>query len=1043
MKLTQNTTLLSLLLCGFLCTGSGPVGMAQNPVPTRQISFQHLNTTNGLSYLGVNDMCIDKKGNLWISTGNGLNMFNGKTVEKYFASEYPQLVSNNIIHVTCDSSNRIWALTGGGNVCMIDEQRQFHRVGLYKENKFSRTAWLINSQHGNIILWTNLGHYIFNTRSAYAKNDSLTEKHFLPLPVRGFDEISYSGFRQVFHLDDDRYLFAREDSFYLLNYSTRSVEKKYPIPHCTLLTKWDDHLVLACDRNSMKIQIIDLASGEVSFPFETIKDQFGKPVSANFFFTEKIDPDQYLFTTLNKGIYIYNRRTGTMSNYLHSIVDPASIGNSTATTIAVSPTGWVFISCDPNGISYFNIRDIIGNQAVFRDARGNGYDGDIASIATKDNKIYFLGTATGLLEWNRNTNTSNFLDYTDRDGSSYFRDQVVNSIVIDAYDHIWVSTSTEGLIVLDKNKKLIRHIGPNRSDKDHLKMEYIYNLVIGPDQFIWVCGRNGICRVDPVSFAVDNFQHSLLSGFDNSFCSPLFFKGPDDLWFASTGRGMFHYQVSKDKLDSVTTKDGLFSNDIFCINADSTGNIYAGTKYGLNILSKDGRIKKINQKSGLLIDRAEGLLLDKKGRMWIGNDIGLACYNPTDSSLSTFDTHYGLSIYGFRVNAYYQSNNGEFVFGTPKGIQYFFPDDLFGKKIVLNALINKIETKDITSGITETASFDLSASDNQVTFYFGSVDYSQHVLTYYQYKLVDIDKDWINISYQNSVRYNALPPGTYTFKVRVSNDGKVWQEADNTVTITIAKKFWQQWWFRLLGGLAGILLILYVISYYRRKQSRQNEEIINRQKITESRLQNLRLQMNPHFLFNALNSIQQMILANEDLVATRYLSRFSKLLRTILVHSDKETITLKEEIEILNLYVELEAVRFKESFEYRISCDDDIETEEIRIPALLIQPFVENAIWHGLMHKETDRKLLVRFREKGNDLYCVVEDNGIGRKKAAELKLQSGPDKKHRSKGIDVSMERIKALKNSRGQAGSITIEDLYHADGQAAGTRVAIIIPL
>jgi LytS/YehU family sensor histidine kinase len=217
----------------------------------------------------------------------------------------------------------------------------------------------------------------------------------------------------------------------------------------------------------------------------------------------------------------------------------------------------------------------------------------------------------------------------------------------------------------------------------------------------------------------------------------------------------------------------------------------------------------------------------------------------------------------------------------------------------------------------------------------------------------------------------------------------------------------------------------------------------NKQKATESRLQSLRLQMNPHFLFNALNSIQQMILANEEMVATRYLSRFSKLLRTVLVHSDKETVTLKEELEILKMYVELESVRFKDSFTYSITCDEAIETEEIKIPTLLIQPFVENAIWHGLMHKENKRFLNISFTENEDFLQCIIEDNGVGRTKASEIKSLSGQDKQHTSKGIAVSEERLKTMKSSYGKPGSIQINDLVNAEGEGIGTQIIINFPI
>jgi len=200
--------------------------------------------------------------------------------------------------------------------------------------------------------------------------------------------------------------------------------------------------------------------------------------------------------------------------------------------------------------------------------------------------------------------------------------------------------------------------------------------------------------------------------------------------------------------------------------------------------------------------------------------------------------------------------------------------------------------------------------------------------------------------------------------------------------------------------------------------------------------------MNPHFLFNALNSIQQMILANEEMVATRYLSKFSKLLRTILVHSDKESVSLKEELEILNLYVELESIRFKDSFTYNIEVDDEIDTDEIKLPTLLIQPFVENAIWHGLMHKEGDRLLTVKFSEKDECIECIVEDNGIGRERSGEAKLTTGQGNKHTSKGIAVSKERLNAMGNGTGQHGSLQIIDLRDEQGNAKGTRVQIIFP-
>jgi ligand-binding sensor domain-containing protein/putative methionine-R-sulfoxide reductase with GAF domain len=1188
----------------------GKLMSQSNPV------FYNLNTANGLSYIGVNDMCVDKKGNLWVATGNGLNMFNGKIVDKYFASEYPQLQSSNIVHVICDNQNRIWVLTAGGYVSMLDENRQLHRVSIYRDNKWARAFWIFNSSKNGISIYAPKGNYVFNSYKPSGKNDSISQNQFTFLPLNGYDTIGVRGFNRSFNFDDNSYLLVYEDLFFKINLLSNTVEKKYFIPHLTALAKWGDHALLAFDRNTKEVKAIDLVTEKITYPFKDLKDQFGKSVKAFFYFTEKINEDEYAFTTFNEGIYLYNRRSGKIFNYRHNIADPFSISNNTQTTLTLGQKGWMFFNCNPNGISYFNTQDFIANQTVFTDNKGNGFDGYIAGIATKDNNTYYIGTAESLLKWNRNTNTTSFSHIKDAGGEPIFKNGEVISLLIDKNDHVWATTLNNGIVVTDKNLKLICHLKySEKNEPNTIHIKQLRRLVLSPSgNDVWACGSNGICKINTQTFFIDALDSTPLYRFRHQHCAPLIFTDKDNIWFASGGVGLFHYNLITQQLDSFNTQTGLISNYIFDINKDNFKNIYIGTISGLNILFPDGRIKTLTQKNGLLIDRAEGLLLDKHNRMWIGNDIGLACYNPSDSSLKTFDERYGLSIYGFRVGSYFQTPNGEFIFGTPRGLQYFHPDSLYSKKLNLNVSVNKIETKNIFSTIAGSVAFKLAARDNQVTFYFSSVDFTPHVRTYYEYKLVDLDKDWIKLADQNSVRYNFLLPGKYIFKVRISNDKKNWQDSDNEVTIVIATPFYQSWWFKSIGVYIGLFLIWYVLRYFRRKQLKQKEELEaqvvinyfasrinslqktediiwdvakncisklnfedcviylldeernvlvqkaaygpkmsrdftiyqpieipvgkgvvgavaktgkpelisntelderyvvddarrysevavplkiddkvigvidsehskknffkekhlrilstiailcanqllrakaeeekqkakietleNKQKVTESRLQSLRLQMNPHFLFNALNSIQQMILANEEMVATKYLSKFSKLLRTILVHSDKELITLKEELEILNLYIDLESIRFKDSFEYKIECDEDIDTDEVKLPTLLIQPFVENAIWHGLMHKEGDRFLLVKFFEKNGCLHCVVLDNGIGREKSSEIKLATGQGKKHTSKGIIVSMERLRAMNSSGDINGSIQIHDLKEANGSPVGTSVEIVFP-
>ncbi|MEI6436244.1 MAG: hypothetical protein WCP32_15525 [Bacteroidota bacterium] len=207
------------------------------------------------------------------------------------------------------------------------------------------------------------------------------------------------------------------------------------------------------------------------------------------------------------------------------------------------------------------------------------------------------------------------------------------------------TTNSLGIIVMDKNLKLIRHIKNDDSEKFMVKLKQSRILVTGPDGYIWAGGRNGICKINPRTFEVDNFVSTPLIRLNSFYCSSIFFPDTNNLWVGTGQSGAFHYNLVTRELRSINVQNGLASDQIFCINKDNAGNIYIGSLDGLNILYPNGRIKVITHKDGLLMDRVEALLPDGNNRMWIGNDIGLACYNLTDSTIATFDERYGLSIY--------------------------------------------------------------------------------------------------------------------------------------------------------------------------------------------------------------------------------------------------------------------------------------------------------------------------------------------------------------------------------------------------------------
>lgn len=242
--------------------------------------------------------------------------------------------------------------------------------------------------------------------------------------------------------------------------------------------------------------------------------------------------------------------------------------------------------------------------------------------------------------------------------------------------------------------------------------------------------------------------------------------------------------------------------------------------------------------------------------------------------------------------------------------------------------------------------------------------------------------------------------------------------------------------------LIGIVL-LGVILFFFYKTAKENEENKLRNKALEVERSLLRTQMNPHFIFNALNSIQNFVLNSNAAEAVRFLSKFAKLMRMILNNSMVQSVTLNNELQSLSLYLDLERARFSNKFNYRIDIDNNIEEDLISIPPMLIQPFIENAIIHGLMHKTYGEGLItIKITENDNNsLTCQITDNGVGRKAAAEFEKNS--ERKHKSVGMQLTRDRLRDLNNEANAKMSCVITDLEDEADNALGTQVTIIIPI
>ena len=262
------------------------------------------------------------------------------------------------------------------------------------------------------------------------------------------------------------------------------------------------------------------------------------------------------------------------------------------------------------------------------------------------------------------------------------------------------------------------------------------------------------------------------------------------------------------------------------------------------------------------------------------------------------------------------------------------------------------------------------------------------------------------------------------------------------MTIDKSIYFWQTAWFIALIILlvSGTIGIVYWLNIRNIRKAAALKSDFNK-KLAEVELQALRAQMNPHFMFNSLNSIKHFILTHEPLKASEYLTNFATLIRSILHNSREKLVPLAKEIEALLLYIELEQLRFRDKFDLHCGISEDVDLEQTMIPPLILQPYVENAIWHGLMHKTDKGTLMLSIARHDGAVRCVIEDDGIGREAAAVLKTKSAT--RYKSMGMGITRDRIE-IHNKMTELGiSIEVEDKYDASGDAQGTRVTIDIPL
>ena len=336
----------------------------------------------------------------------------------------------------------------------------------------------------------------------------------------------------------------------------------------------------------------------------------------------------------------------------------------------------------------------------------------------------------------------------------------------------------------------------------------------------------------------------------------------------------------------------------------------------------------------------------------------------------------------------------------------------------------------------------LNHNQNQLEFSYSLLEFWDQNFTVTEWKMDGLNMDWVApIPDANKFKAKFIPPlspGTYVFRVRAKVGKEEWRKQEAALTIVIAPPFWQARWFWIIiiGSVIAIALFFYIRHIISKKQ-KEKEKAIHEKELIELEAKALRAQMNPHFVFNSLNSIKSLINKNENETAANYLTTFSKLIRTLFQNSDKREVSLYEEVETCKLYTQLEKMRFGDKVQFIFDIDEEVDLKDFKVPALILQPFIENAIWHGLIPKETGGSVKISVKKSNGAVQCIIDDNGVGRIQSKQFKPQH--EATYQSKGIGLTQSRLELDKLLNDREEAISIIDKEDSNGKPEGTKVII----
>jgi ligand-binding sensor domain-containing protein len=1014
------------------------------------LKFSHITEKEGLSNSEVRAITQDSQGFVWIATADGLNRLDGYRIKTFYhhPDDSSSLVNNDIIEILPDNKSNLWIATGEGisryNAALNNFSNFHHKEGDLKSLKADNaTSLFLDTATNNV--WINVENFLYCFNENLHYTSFSTNALQLP-PVLQRIPINY------FHLykDKEQQLWAYfRNWIFKLDNQTKKITASFHTSAAHVISLFED--------NKHQYFVATFGGGMLLFnPGDNSFSQIslsGNPyvIYAISEWRDKNNHD-FIVAGTDKGLELVDPQTLLSKLYTTKVLYDYSILDDDVSCLFVDRQNILWVGT-AGGLSYAEpSKQLIETWSIttVEEKLKNNFDDFVYSffqdsgyclvtdwkktglfqysnsgtllrviedlyppmhdslsykttrafgMVKLDSEKFLFTTNAGLVEYSLRNHHSKF--YSTGDGNP---DPGLRTILQYDDSTFWIRTRNNGYngiyVFNSKQKKMVQHYYYSPECSDCLP-PYLADIIITRDKNILTCPRN-------------NYLY-IYSKPQNKFIP--FFTSPKQ---------------------TVQLPGKTFN----CIIEDAAGNLWVGTSSGLfelNAKTKDV-IKDYSKDKKLGGIGIETLCFDDDKNLWMSTERGLFCLIYNSNNVFNFNAGDGLpgnSVPGFL----YKGKNGYMYAGVLGYIIKFKPAELLHQRTSGAVRFSEVEVMNrpypIVQNNKNEKQLTLKPGENIFTLDFSVLNYDNTAGNRYYYEIDGLMDGWKENENGHLSFYN-LSTGEYLLHVKGSDKYGNSFLSEDEIAIEVIPYWWQtKCFFAALTLLMGVIIYLLV----RRRIKIIRKESSFKTKIAETEMIALRAQMNPHFIFNCMNIIDGLITENRKEEAKDFLQKFSKLVRLVLENSQHQLVLLSSDLKTLELYTEMEAIRYNHRFTYTFNVEGELLEDNYKIPPLLLQPYIENAIVHGLRHKEDGAgKLLITMKNENGKLFITIEDNGIGRKRAEEINKENG--KPHQQLGMKVTEKRIELLKAIDPDAViQLEIRDLN--DNGRSGTIVQIILPL